>query len=283
MIWPSGQSSTQANHTMASCTPVIMEASGCTTLLSLTLCDMITCNCCCGSVLSTACMGKAPGHRNWTPAAGAVSGPMEPDMGGPRQALLPRRTAVCQHPGQDKRQAAWAQQVWRPGQTHTAISVVTARERAPWRRLWKALRQMQLGQTPSPAGTPPAVTEAYVGPAGDTLPTAGQMQPLGKVWHSHSLHLCLQKQGTLEETQAALQQVQQESRGLQQQVQQLQDRLATAAAAFSAEAGLSQEVQQGLAALDRRQQGEALQQMRHQVGCCAGAALPPLQPRLCCW
>ncbi len=27
---------------MASCTPVIMEASGCTTLLSLTLCDMIT-------------------------------------------------------------------------------------------------------------------------------------------------------------------------------------------------------------------------------------------------
>ena len=106
------------------------------------------------------------------------------------------------------------------------------------------------------------------------------MHSLGKARHSHSLHRCLQKVGSLEETQTALQQVQQEtrglqqeSRGLQQQVQQLQDRLATAAAAFAAEAGLSQEVQQGLAASDRRQQGEALQQMRHQVGRCAGAAL----------
>ena len=86
--------------------------------------------------------------------------------------------------------------------------------------------------------------------------------------------------GTLEETQAALQQVQQESRALQQQVLHLQDRLATAAAAFAAEAGLSQEVQQGLTASDRRQQGEALQQMRNQVGAtfpmteCSSSAFP---------
>ena len=78
--------------------------------------------------LSILCMGSEPGHRACISAVAVLSGALEPDRVSPRQPLLPRHTAVCQHPGQDKTQAACAQQVCRPGQTHICTSVITAGE-----------------------------------------------------------------------------------------------------------------------------------------------------------